>query len=71
MKARIFILRRSFAFRIRSLAMTDFCMDKTTLSLALNGFTSEFGMGSGGAHLLWSPGRNWYPAAYRRTIINN
>ena len=28
----------------------------TTLSLALNGFTSEFGMGSGGTHLLLSPG---------------
>ena len=42
----------------KRLAMTDFGMDKPTLSQALNGFTSEFGMGSGGTHLLQSPGRN-------------
>src|SRR3989338_7724278 len=43
-------------FRDKSLAMTDFGMDESTLSLALNGFTSEFEMGSGGTHLLKSPG---------------
>lgn len=36
--------------------MTYFGMDKPTLSLALSGFTSEFEMGSGGTHLLKSPG---------------
>ena len=39
-------------FLNKRLAMTDFCIVKTTLSLALNGFTSEFEMGSGGTQLL-------------------
>ena len=37
--------------------MTDFCMGNPTLSLALNGFTSEFEMGSGGSRSPWSPGK--------------
>lgn len=39
----------------KSLAMTYFHMDYSTLSSARSGFTSEFGMGSGGSRLLWSP----------------
>jgi hypothetical protein len=35
--------------------MSYFHMGSPTLSSALNGFTSEFGMDSGGAHSLWSP----------------
>ena len=30
-----------------------------TLPSALSGFTSEFGMGSGGSHSLWSSGKLW------------
>ena len=30
---------------------------RTTLSSALSSFTSEFGMGSGGSHSLWPPGK--------------
>jgi hypothetical protein len=38
--------------------MTYFRMVKTTLSLALSSFTSEFGMGSGGSRSLLSPGKS-------------
>ena len=37
------------------LAMTYSHMANATLPSALSGFTTEFGMGSGGSHLLWSP----------------
>ena len=37
--------------------MTYFHMNNATLSSALNRFTSEFGMGSGGSNLLWSPSK--------------
>ena len=33
-----------------------FAWQSATLSSALSGFTSEFGMGSGGPRSLWSPG---------------
>ena len=42
-------------FYIKSLAISYFHMDKSTLSSALSGFTSEFEMGSGGSRSLWSP----------------
>ena len=42
-------------FRINELAMTYSHMDNSTLPSALRGFTSEFGKGSGGSLLLWSP----------------
>ena len=42
----------------KCLAMTYFRMVKTTLSLALSSFTSEFGMGSGGSRSLLSPGKS-------------
>ena len=42
---------------IQSLAVTYFHMGTPTLSSALNGFTSEFGMGSGGSRSLWPPGK--------------
>ena len=45
------------AFCIRSLAMTYSRMEYTTLPSALNVFTSEFGMGSGGSRSLTSPGK--------------
>ena len=44
-------------FRIKSLAVSYFHMGSPTLSSALSGFTSEFGMGSGGSHSLWPPGK--------------
>jgi hypothetical protein len=37
--------------------MTYFHMNNATLSSALNRFTSEFGMGSGGSNSLWSPSK--------------
>ena len=37
--------------------MTYFHMNNATLSSALSRFTSEFGMGSGGSNLLWSPSK--------------
>ena len=40
---------------IKYLAMTYSHMANATLPLALSGFTSEFGKGSGGSHSLWSP----------------
>lgn len=39
-------------FGNKCLTVTYFRMEKTTLSSALSGFTSEFEMGSGGAHSL-------------------
>ena len=45
-------------FRIKSLAVFYFHMSTLTLSSTLSGFTSEFGMGSGGSRLLWPPGKN-------------
>jgi hypothetical protein len=34
-----------------------FAWQTATLSSALSGFTSEFGMGSGGSRSLWSPSK--------------
>ena len=42
---------------ILSLAMSYFHMGTPTLSSALNVFTSEFGMDSGGSHALLSPSK--------------
>ena len=42
-------------FRNNELAMTYSHMGDPTLPSALRGFTSEFGKGSGGSLLLWSP----------------
>ncbi|MCF7971438.1 MAG: hypothetical protein K9L22_09785, partial [Methylococcaceae bacterium] len=39
-------LLSKMGFNIKSLAIPYFHMDKSTLSSALSGFTSEFGMGS-------------------------
>ena len=44
---------------------------KTTLSLALNGFTSEFGMGSGGTHLLKSPGKIRRSKIVLRSVLSS
>ena len=41
---------------MRSLAVTYSSVAKATLPSALNVFTSEFGMGSGGSRSLWPPG---------------
>lgn len=43
--------------RNKRLVMSYFHMAKTTLSSALRCFTTEFGMGSGGTTLLWSPNK--------------
>jgi hypothetical protein len=42
-------------FAMRSLAVTYSSVAKATLPSALNVFTSEFGMGSGGSRSLWPP----------------
>ena len=42
-------------FRKNELAMTYSHMANATLPSARRGFTSEFGKGSGGSLLLWSP----------------
>ena len=42
---------------IKSLAVSYFHMGTPTLSSALSGFTSEFGMGSGGSRSLLPPGK--------------
>ena len=42
-------------FSNNELAMTYSHMGNPTLPSALRGFTSEFGKGSGGSLLLWSP----------------
>ena len=42
-------------FRNNELAMTYSHMANATLPSARRGFTSEFGKGSGGSLLLWSP----------------
>lgn len=46
---------RGFSFN--SLAVSYFHTANAALSSALSGFTSEFGMVSGGSHLLWPPGK--------------
>ena len=42
---------------LRAWQFPTFAWQTATLSSALNGFTSEFGMGSGGSHSLWSPSK--------------
>jgi hypothetical protein len=56
-------------FHIRSLAVSYFRMAAATLSSALNVFTSEFGMGSGGSRSLLPPGKLFRQSAraLRRT----
>ena len=51
---------------IKSLAMTYFHMANATLSSARSSFTSEFGMGSGGSHSLWSPGNSGRVVPFNR-----
>ena len=46
---------KGFLYKI--LALTYFYMATATLSSAQVGFTSEFGMDSGGSQQLWTPGR--------------
>ena len=49
--------RRLGFFGIRAWRFPTFAWQIATLSSALSGFTSEFGMGSGGPRSLWSPGK--------------
>ena len=44
-------------FRISAWQFPTFAWQTATLSSALSGFTSEFGMGSGGSRSLWSPSK--------------
>ena len=44
-------------FQIRAWQFPTFAWQTATLSSALSGFTSEFGMGSGGSRSLWSPSK--------------
>jgi len=43
--------------KIRAWRFPTFAWQSATLSLALSGFTSEFGMGSGGSRSLCSPSK--------------
>jgi hypothetical protein len=45
------------ALGLRAWQFPTFAWQSATLSLALSGFTSEFGMGSGGSRSLWSPSK--------------
>src|SRR5579863_7091835 len=52
--------RQSFdcrAFMYRAWRCPTFACGDRKLASALSSFTSEFGMGSGGSHSLWSPGK--------------
>ena len=49
--------------------MTYSHMGTPTLPSALKHFTSEFGMGSGGSTLLWSPGKSVHPALLRLSLL--
>ena len=44
-------------FNLSAWQFPTFAWQTATLSSALNGFTSEFGMGSGGSRSLWSPSK--------------
>ena len=44
-------------FDLRAWQFPTFAWQTATLSSALSGFTSEFGMGSGGSRSLWSPSK--------------
>ena len=46
-----------YILQIKSWQWPTFTWGNLTLSSALNCFTSEFGMGSGGSNRLWSPGK--------------
>ena len=46
-----------WAFRFSAWQFPTFAWQTATLSSALSGFTSEFGMGSGGSRSLWSPSK--------------
>ncbi len=48
---------KTWAFDLRAWQFPTFTWQTATLSSALNGFTSEFEMGSGGSHSLWSPSK--------------
>ena len=50
--------RQKAGFCCKSLAVPYFHMATATLSSALNGFTSEVGMGSGGTRSLLPPGKS-------------
>ena len=47
----------SLGLGIRAWQFPTFAWQTATLSSALSGFTSEFGMGSGGSRSLWSPSK--------------
>lgn len=51
-------ITKCFGFWIKIPAVSYFRMGNPKLSSALSSFTSEFGMVSGGAYLLWSPGKS-------------
>jgi hypothetical protein len=47
----------AWVFELRAWQFPTFAWQTATLSSALSGFTSEFGMGSGGSRSLWSPSK--------------
>jgi hypothetical protein len=52
---------------IKAWQCPTFTWRNPTLSSALSGFTSEFGMGSGGSHSLWPPGKSFTLRHFRAT----
>ena len=56
------------AFGLGAWRFPTFAWQTATLSSALGGFTSEFGMGSGGSRPLWSPSKRVWSAC-RPTVI--
>ena len=48
---------KTWVLRVRAWQFPTFAWQTATLSSALSGFTSEFGMGSGGSRSLWSPSK--------------
>ena len=53
------------AFDVGAWQCPTFAWGSPTLSSALSSFTSEFGMGSGGSHSLWPPGKGVGEGAVR------
>src|SRR6185437_15938927 len=54
------------AFVFRAWRCHTFACGDRKLASALSCFTSEFGMGSGGSHSLWSPGK---PVSLSRSTL--
>jgi hypothetical protein len=54
---------------LRAWQFPTFAWQTATLSSALSGFTSEFGMGSGGSRSLWSPSKLVSSTAFQLSTV--